>query len=386
MRVLVRARCLAFAEVSMRQRFSLSALALVTSAAIGCDNGGAGANDDDDSPRDGGIDSAVADAGASEAGRVEDGSNGPASDGSSAEGGRLDGAADDASTPNGSDASVQSVTIRFKGKVGAEELACNRSYGNLGTTRVSGTPQDFRFFVQEVRLINGKGQEVPVTFAERSPHQSRDVALIDFTDGSGSCKSGAATTNLVITGTIPADTYNGIVFVNGVSLALNNANPATAPAPLKAPGAYWGWRDGYRFVMAELLTVASPGDGGAPAPIPPLAPDAGGSDGGAPPDPPATVASFVHSGSTGCTGTPGAGISCNDANFRANRNEIRLPNFNPDTQAVVADLAAVFAQVDLVEGSQCHGSGSDCAPMFSALGINPQTGAPAATQSVFRAE
>jgi hypothetical protein len=154
----------------------------------------------------------------------------------------------------------------------------------------------------------------------------------------------------------------------------------------------WGWTLGFRFLMAEVLgTSATPsagsadagGHSGAPiAPPPPLL-DAGTVQGGGA----GGVLGFVHLGSTGCVGTLGSddagpGVSCD----KPNRPEVRLVNFNPATNSVVADLGAVFAKADLTEGVQCHGSGPSCAPMFEALGVDLDTGAALSTQLVFRVE
>lgn len=342
----------------MRQESLLLALALSALTATGCDDGGGEGERVDAGPdagKDGGLDATTADAAA---------------------------AADSALG--------QKVTIRFKAKMGAQDLVCGQTYPNVGSSLVSAEVQDFRLFVQEVRLINGKGQEVPLLLEERGAQQSKEVALLDFTDGTGACTSGAATTNMIITGHVPADTYNGIVFVNGVSESLNHGNPALAPEPLKAPGAHWDWKLGYRFTMAELLPVAShqldggAHDGGAQGGA--HGSDAGGGDGGAPSHGGGGEgAVFVHTGSTACNGVPGGdgGVSCS----KANRAEIRFTSFNPATQSIVADLAAVFSEVDLSQGTQCHGSGESCRSGYSALGVDLTTGAPSpATQKVYRVE
>lgn len=342
------------------------ALSLGAALALGCDDGG-----DEDGYDD--VDAALSDAGAADAG--------------------LDGASHDGSAPR-ADAAVQSVTIRFKAKVGDQDLVCGQTYAGLGTTSASAKPRDFRFFVQELRLIDSQGQEVPVTFDERLPHQTRDVALIDFTDGADACTSGAPTTNMVITGMVPAGTYQGVVFVNGVSEALNHGDPGLAPEPLQAPSAHWTWNSGYRFMMAELLPMSAQHgmtDGGmdagqagamADAAVGHDAGDAGESDAGTAPQGGGNGVVFVHSGSTACSGTPAMGISCS----KENRAEIRLSDFDPATQSIVADLGAVFAGIDLSAGGQCHGSGAFCEPLYSALGIDFDTGAPASTQTVYRVE
>ncbi|MDB4975578.1 MAG: hypothetical protein JWN48_3919 [Myxococcaceae bacterium] len=270
----------------------------------------------------------------------------------------------------------QAFTLRFKAKVGNADLVCGQSYEKQGSTQVTITPRDFRLFVQSVRLISVSGSEVPLDLDERLPFQSQGVALLDFTNGEGSCTSGDPSSNTLITGTAPAGDYTGVVFVNGVADALNHGDPTLAPAPLQAPGASWGWLSGYRFLMAEVLTVRTDPDAGLAA-----GSDAGfAADGGALPAP--SGLGFVHLGSTGCGGTEASGITCaND-----NRSQVRLTGFHPATSVIVADLGAIFSTADLRGDVQCHGSGPACAPMFEALGVDLATGAALATQRVYHIE
>lgn len=271
------------------------------------------------------------------------------------------------------------LTLHFKAKVGRDDLVCGQDYANQGSSKVSITPRDFRLFVQEVRLITASGAEVPLTFDERLPFQTKQVALLDFTDGEGECTSGAKSSNTIITGTAPAGDYTGLVFVNGVAEALNHSDPTSAPAPLQAPGASWGWALGYRFLMAEVVQQAGTrGDAGAVLDAA-IRAEAGGD---------ASVATapgigLFHLGSTGCNGTPGGGIHCSNAN----RAEVRLTGFNVSVSTIVADLGAVFAGADLSTNVQCHGSEKEtCGPMFDALGLDLASGASLPTQRVFRVE
>jgi hypothetical protein len=302
---------------------------------------------------------------------------------------------------------MQAVTIRFKAKLGTEDLVCGQHYAGLGTTHISATPQDFRFYVQEVRLVRkGSTQEERVQFDVAPPFQRAEVALLDFTDAKGSCgASGGSVLNTTIRGRVPVGEYDGIVFVNGVPLSLNHAGPAeTAAAPLDDVTLFWGWQGGYRFVIAELLPVAGGHDAGGH--------DAGGHDAGghdvADPDAGAhdagghdagdaghggsdagghgghmtSTAAFLHMGSTGCSGTPAAGFSC----ARQARNEVRLTGFNPLTSTVVADLAAVFKTSNLQSPPQCHGIAATCAAPYAAFGVDMDTGKATTTQQVFRVE
>ncbi|MET0340907.1 MAG: MbnP family copper-binding protein [Polyangiales bacterium] len=270
------------------------------------------------------------------------------------------------------------VALRFRAKLGSEELVCGQRYTGLGSTGVAGTPRDFRFFVHDVRLLDARGAQVPVQLDERPPFQSAEVALLDFTEARGSCTNGAPESNTVLHGKVPAGTYTGLAFSLGVPPALNHADPALSPPPLEAPGVHWTWRQGYRFVLAELDVsegvTARAMDGGVA--IPDAGSAAGGEQGVGVPG-----LVFAHIGSVGCSGSPGAYL-CS----RANRSQIVLADFDPAKSTVTADLAAVFANEDLSGVVQCHGDDAACRSALSALGIDPVSGAPAATQRVFRSE
>lgn len=301
---------------------------------------------------------------------------------------------------------MRAVTIRFKAKLGSEELVCGRTYEGQGKNQVKATPQDFRFYVQEVRLLHkGSKEEERVIFDIKAPFQRAEVALIDFTDGAGQCGgSGGSVVNTTITGKVPAGEYDGVVFVNGVPEELNHAGPAeTAGAPLDDVTLFWSWLGGYRFIIAELLSAqpmldagshdAGPADGGTPdaSPADGAVQDAGsaeaGADGGGAGGhgggQGATAgAAFVHIGSTACSGAPATGFSCT----RKARNEIRLADFDPSRDTIVADLAAVFKESDLSKPPQCHGIDAPCVAPYAAFGVDMNTGNPSATQQVFRVE
>jgi uncharacterized repeat protein (TIGR04052 family) len=273
------------------------------------------------------------------------------------------------------------VTLRFKAKLGSADLICGQSYPGQGSGKVIAKPQDFRFFVQDVRLIAADGREVPVLLDERAPYQTRDLALLDFTDGRDSCTTGDPGSNLVVTGRVPPGSYRGIAFANGVPEQLNHGNPATAPAPLQQPGISWSWLDGNRFFIAEMRHAPEVGlDGG----VLPVATDGGISSGGGGHN--ATAATpglaIAHIGSTTCLGGLATGIRCE----RPNRNAVKLMGFDPTINTVVADLAAVFSQVDLERGLLCHARGDLCIPPLTAVGLDLVTGQPVPTQSVFRVE
>ena len=309
--------------------------------------------DDDEPAADGGMDSS----GGGKGGAGGKGGRGGAGGSDGAKAGSGGGKAG-----SGGSGALKAVTIRFKAKLGDEDLECGKVYAGLGKTKLAATPQDFRFFVEQVHLITKSGDEVPLQLDERAPFQSKDVALLDFTDRKGRCTVGGATVNTTITGKAPEGEYDGIVFVNGVPESLNHANLIEAKPPLQDASTNWGWLSGYRFIMSGLILD----------PVPDAETD-GGRVG--------TGLNLVHVGSSGCTATADS-FSCT----RSNRNRVELKGFDPAKGTIVADLAKVFADVDLSEELECHGPGPECGPSYNALGVSMSDGSALDTQSVFRVE
>ena len=259
------------------------------------------------------------------------------------------------------------VSLHFKATVGDQAFACGTTYTGQGSTKVSVEPRDFRFYVQNVRLLDTKGNAVPVTLDTRTPWQTPDVALLEFEDGTGACVDGNPEKNDVITGTVPSGTYSGVVFVNGIPDALNHGDPLQLPAPLQAGAMTWGWLYGFKFLKAELGATGAPSGDAEPG------------------------LGLVHVGSTGCDnaldgGMPDYGSPPKVACTEPNRNEVRLEGFNPATNTIVADIGALFAGIDLSVDNQCHSEGPSCPSEFAALGLDFTTGAPTTTQSVYHVE
>jgi uncharacterized repeat protein (TIGR04052 family) len=261
----------------------------------------------------------------------------------------------------GAAAGGREVTIRFRAKVGERAFACGQRYDNLGSARTSVDPADFRFFVQDLSLIDKSGKAVPVSIKVRSPWQDTQVALLDFEDQSGSCGQGSAATNDVIEGNVPAGEYAGVEFTNGVPEDLNHIDPVTGPAPLQLDAALsWGWLTGFKFFIAEVHQTMDP--------------SAKDADGGVVPG----GAGLLHVGSTAC--------KANEGCLHANRNRVRLMDFNPDKDVIVADFGNVFSNTDLSHDSQCHSSGMACSALFKQVGLDFQSGEQLSTQSVYRVE
>jgi uncharacterized repeat protein (TIGR04052 family) len=277
-------------------------------------------------------------------------------------------APDAGATPDGDAGGGGSVafTIKFKATVGAAPFACGTTY-TAGQPPTSVRSRDFRFYVQSVHLVDMQDNEVPLVLDDRTPWQTKDVALLDFEDGSADCVEGNPEMNTVITGTAPAGSYKGIVLVNGVPESLNHGDPLKAPAPLQPGAMTWGWLYGFKFLKAELAPTAAPmGDAGA-------------------------VISLLHLGSTGCDNATDGGmpdfnqppaVACT----LSNRTKVRLSGFDPSKSTIVADLGVLFAGTDLSTDHQCHSDGAACPPLFTAVGVDFVTGNPLPLQTVFHVE
>jgi hypothetical protein len=184
--------------------------------------------------------------------------------------------------------------------------------------------------------------------------------------------------NALVTGTVPDGTYSGVVFSLSVPEELNHEDPAKLPDPLQAGGMTWSWLFGYKFVRAELISTAKVSGDKLPG---------GG---------------LFHLGSTGCDNTPdgaegGAGgeggaagpdagapptVACS----KPNRPEIRLDDFSPEDDVIVADIGAMMETSDLSIASSCHSGEASCAPYFSSVGLDFSTGDVLDDQTVFRVE
>jgi len=249
---------------------------------------------------------------------------------------------------------ARSVSIRFKAVVGGTDMSCGLTYDGLGSNGTSAYTRDFRFFVQDLRLINAAGKDVPVTVANRPPFQQDGVSLIDFETGASGC-GGTAEVNTEITGTVPPGEYRGIAFTNGVPESLNHVDPESAPAPLRARGMNVNRLEGFRFVRAELVQSGAPAD--------------------------MTGSVELHVNSEGCSGDPTNGSAKCD---KPNRVEVRLLGFDPSRNIVLADLSTLFAKVDLRNITVCHSELDLCAPLFERLGVSYDTGKPEGAQQLYR--
>ncbi|MGB5812570.1 MAG: MbnP family copper-binding protein, partial [Polyangiales bacterium] len=250
-------------------------------------------------------------------------------------------------------ADAQAVSIAFVAKVGDADFECGTTY-DLGSADTPLELADFRFYVEGIELQNDADEWVAVSLDDTN-FQTDDVALLDFEDGCG--ELGNADLNEVVTGTVPVGTYSAVRFNMGVPFEMNHENPAVAPPPMNLTSMHWNWQGGYKFLRVDA---------------------AGFSSGGW----------RTHLGSTGCDGDPisGGTTECTTPNVV----NVELDGFDPGTNAVVADLAALVAGQDLDNiapmppGCMSGPTDPDCTSIFANLGL-PFEGVPApGPQTFFR--
>jgi uncharacterized repeat protein (TIGR04052 family) len=254
----------------------------------------------------------------------------------------------------GGGAGPQAVSIAFAAVVGAEAFTCGNTYDDLGASGSSLQLSDFRFFVQDVELRNDEGDYVAVTLDDDA-WQAEGASLLDFEDGCNDL--GTVPTHTVVTGTVPAGTYDGLRFQVGVPFEPNHANPSTAPSPLNLTSMHWNWQGGYKFIRIDSGSFSM-------------------------------TDWRMHLGSTGCDGDPisGGTTACSTPN----RIEVDLASFDPESDTVVADFAELVAGAELdvnqemtPVGCMAGPSDGDCAPLFDNLGLGFGGAEPSGPQRVF---
>jgi hypothetical protein len=157
------------------------------------------------------------------------------------------------STP-GQQAGTQPVNIQFAAEINGQPFACGQSYSNVGTTKSTITPSDYRLYVSEVNLVRKDGSTVPVQLTQDGVWQYQNVALLDFENGTGPCRNGTAPTNTTVRGNAPAGDYVGVELTVGVPFALNHQDPTVAPAPLNSTAMFWNWQGGYKFIKFDTTS------------------------------------------------------------------------------------------------------------------------------------
>ncbi|CAA6812696.1 MAG: Unknown protein [uncultured Sulfurovum sp.] len=230
--------------------------------------------------------------------------------------------------------SEKSISLDFKAIVGDQgALLCSESngnakvYNNLGTSLASGTINDFRFFVSEVKLkmSDNTTQTLMLTNNDNQYYSETNgsVAILDFEDGTGDCvnRGNDASTYTSIVGKINSNaTVTGVEFTVGVPFALNHVEFSDIPA-LNKTSMSWSWASGRKFTKFEINPS-----------------DANNSTG--------DIFNF-HLGSTGCSDADANGIT--DACTQPNRIALSFDNFDPATNKVVVDYSKLLTYVDITK-------------------------------------
>lgn len=252
----------------------------------------------------------------------------------------------------------QSVSIQFRATVGSEDLACGKSYANVGTTKSTISPRDFRFYVHNVRLLDAAGKETPVELKQDDKWQLDNVALLDFENATGSCRNGTPDLNAAVVGSVPAGKYAGLRFTLGVPFEKNHTELTKMPPPLNLTAMAWVWNAGRKFARLDFSSTGVP------------------------------RGYAIHLGSTGCTPDDSQSTVPTKC-AEPNRLEVNLPGFDPARDVVIADLGALLQDSNVDQGgnmmSGCMSGPQTpaCGPLFSNFGL-PFPGQPTRQQTFFR--
>jgi uncharacterized repeat protein (TIGR04052 family) len=257
----------------------------------------------------------------------------------------------------GTYSSTQSVDIQFAAAINGQSFACGQSYANVGTTKSTITPSDFRMYVSQVKLVRKDGTAVPVSLAQDGVWQYQNVALIDFENGEGPCRNGTTPTNTSVRGSVPTGEYTGVELTVGVPFALNHQDPTVAPSPLNSTAMFWNWQGGYKFIKFDTASNGL-------SEQKPAAPNVMG---------PVTRYS-MHLGSTMCASASRtqAPSACQNPKTLT----VRLDKFDVQRGQVVVDMGSVLAQANVdvnaagtSPGCMSFPKDGDCPPVMQALGL-----------------
>jgi len=288
--------------------------------------------------------------------------------------------------------STQHVEVSFTGRLAGKPFACGSQYESVGSKKSTVTPQDLRFFVSDIDLLDANGATVPVSLDQDGIWQYKSVALVDLEDGTGGCRNGNAAMHPAVTGVVPAGHYVGLRFSVGVPYELDHGDPLTAPSPLNMTAMFWNWQFGYKFIRAEVTALPVPhAAGNGENAEPPAATGTGSASQVVDKSKRRSSGFAVHIGSTGC-GNGSATVDPDHECKRPNRALVTLSQFDPAKDVVVFDLDRLLAESDVTENSPDTPPGcmsgendSDCLPIMRALGL-PYRDSPAVEQVVFYAE
>jgi uncharacterized repeat protein (TIGR04052 family) len=255
-------------------------------------------------------------------------------------------------------AQTQTVNINFQAVVGDKLFDCKESYDGIGTTKSKMTVSDFKFYVQDIRFIDKKGNETSVNLTNDGKFQTEKVALLDFENGEGNCSNGTKELNTTIRGNVPKGKYSGVKFVIGVPEEMNHLDPTLQPSPLNITRMMWSWQMGYKFARIDTKTTGRPNG------------------------------YVLHLGSTNCETDSNGKTTCK----YSNRPEFSFEKFDLAKDVIKVDLKALFADANVDANQPQTSAGcmsfegdSDCLPIFKNLGLSFE-GSAVTKQTFMRAE
>lgn len=239
-------------------------------------------------------------------------------------------------------AQTQSITINFAAVVGDKIFDCKETYEGIGTTKSKMTVSDFKVYVQDVRLIDKKGKETPVSLTNDEKFQTEKVAMLDFENGEGNCTNGTKELNTSIRGTVVKGKYTGVKFLIGVPTEVNHLDGTLQPSPLNITRMMWSWQIGYKFARIDTKTTGRPNG------------------------------YVLHLGSTNCQTDTNGKTTCK----YANRPEFSFAKFNLAKDIIKVDLKALFAEANVDVNKEKTSAGcmsfpgdADCVGIFKSLGL-----------------
>lgn len=246
--------------------------------------------------------------------------------------------------------SSQTFKLQFAPLVAGAPFSCSKSYDNIGTSKSTIEPLDFRMYVNSVNLVAKGGSKQPLTLTQDGVWQRDDIALLDFEDGTGTCNTSSPATNFTVTGTAPAGDYDGVEFTVGLPADHDHLAVATAAAPFNEPAMWWSWAGGYRYLKVDVQSTGS-------------------SD------------YLFHLGAEDCTGASMSTIDCKYPYLAT----ISLSGFAPDKNKIALDLATLLSgsDVDMQAGCTSDPSDPQCPAPFAKMGLAFENMGTAPAQTVF---
>ncbi len=294
------------------------------------------------------------------------------------------------------------VTLKFALRAGKEAVTCGKDVTTMGLRQAKKIVKtqivDARMYLSNIRLISTEGKEVALQLKADGKWQSKDIALLDFEDGTGLCKdSGTPDTRFIIEGNVSAGKYTGIAFQLGVPFELNHADVATSKTPLNVQALWWNWQSGYKFARIDLRTDAAAPNNDFLIHLGSTGCGDTAMDHSAPSNAkPATAAgktvtgTMAMSSTVAMTGTtteaPKMDMSvmnkppampCKNPNTM----QVKLIGFDPSKDVIVADLAGLTGNVDITHpkpqpaGCMSGTDDPDCKRLFPNFGLILASGA-----------